>query len=153
VTTELLAFANDSLSQSIPLMGHLGVRLVEVAPGRVAAEMPFEGNGNHVGTMYAGALFSICEVLGGVICTATFDGSKYAPIVKGAEIRYLRPATTPVRAEASLDQATVQQIATDADANGKADFVLDVIATATDGTVVATLRGDYQLRRREQTAQ
>jgi len=148
VTEDFFAAATDQLATAIPLMGKLGVRLVDLAPGRVAAEMPFEGNGNHVGTMYAGALFSVCEVLGGVICTATFDGARYAPIVKGAEIRYLRPATTPVRAEASLDDITVKQVAAAADEHGKADFVLDITATDADGTVVATLRGDYQLRAR-----
>jgi thioesterase domain-containing protein len=148
VTDELLRFANDQLASSIPLMRTLGVRLVDVRRGHVAAEIPFEGNGNHVGTMYAGALFSVCEVLGGVICTATFDASRYAPVVRGAEIRYLRPATTPVRATASLDEATVVRIAGEVDEKGKADFVLDVLATASDGTVVATMRGDYQVRLR-----
>jgi thioesterase domain-containing protein len=150
VTDDLFAAATEHLAAAIPLMERLGVRLVDLGPGRAAAEIPFEGNGNHVGTMYAGALFSVCEVLGGVICTATFDGARYAPIVKGAEIRYLRPATGPVRADASLDDATVKDVGAAADENGKADFVLDVTATGADGTVVATLRGDYQLRRREE---
>jgi release factor glutamine methyltransferase len=39
-------------------------------------------------------------------------------------------------------------VAAAADEHGKADFVLDVTATDADGTVVATLHGDYQLRRR-----
>jgi hypothetical protein len=92
----------------------------------------------------------VCEVLGGVICTATFDGRRYAPIVKGAEIRYLRPATTTVRAVTALDEESVKQVAAAADQHGKADFALEVTATGADGTVVATLRGDYQLRRREE---
>src|SRR5690349_9240299 len=102
MTDELLQAATEHLAAVIPLLGTMGVRVVELGPGRVTTEIPFEGNGNHVGTMYAGSLFTVCEVIGGIISTTTFDGARFAPIVKGADIRYLRPATTTVRASASL---------------------------------------------------
>ena len=148
MTDDLLDSATETIQTLIPLLATMGVRVVELAPGRVSTEIPFEGNGNHVGTMYAGSLFTVCEVIGGIISTATFDGSRFAPIVKGAEIRFLRPATSTVRASASLDEQTVARVTAAADADGKADFPLEITAVDAEGTVVATLRGDYQLRKR-----
>ena len=146
MTDDLLDLATSHLTSLIPVMGHMGVRVLEVAPGRVAAEVPFEGNANHVGTMYAGVLYSVAEVLGGIMGSATFAGGRFATIIKGAEIRYHRAARTGVRSSAVLGEAEIARVAAEAEAAGKADFVLEVEVTDADGTVVATLRGDYQLR-------
>ena len=146
---ELLDAATERLASLIPLMGVLGVRIVDVGPGRVAAEMPLDGNHNHIGTMYAGALFSVAEVLGGVIATATFDGSRFYPVVKGLDIRFLKPVKTGVRAGTAMDDATVSRVRDEAERLGKADYVLEVTVTDEEGTAVARTKGDYQLRRRE----
>ena len=146
MTDDLLDLATAHLTNLIPVLGHMGVRVVEAAPGRVAAEVPFDGNANHVGTMYAGVLYSVAEVLGGIMGPATFDGSRYATIIKGAEIRYLRPARTAVRSRAVLGEAEIARVTAEAEAVGKSDFVLEVEVTDAEGTVVATLRGEYQLR-------
>ena len=148
MTDDYLEQATAVAHQLIPILGRMGLRLVDLAPGRAAAEVPFEGNGNHIGTMYAGVLFSVAEMLGGVLAQATFDGSRYAPIVKGADIRFLRPARTGVRASTALSADEVARVTAAADENGKADYVLETQVVDEEGTVVATLRGDYQLRKR-----
>jgi thioesterase domain-containing protein len=151
VTDELLDAATRRLAQLIPVMGTFGVRVVDVAPGRVATEVPLEGNQNHIGTMYAGVLFSVAEVLGGVIATATFDGTRFYPLVKGVDIRYLKPARTAVRAATTMDEETIGRVLREAEELGKSDYVLEVTVTDEEGTAVARTRGDYQLRRREST--
>jgi len=108
--------------------------------------VPIEGNGNHFGVMYAGVLFTVAEVLGGAIGVASFDNSKYFPLVKDVQIRFRRPAKTVVRSVATLDEATIAATAKEAEANGKADFELDAELTDAEGTVVATTHGLYQLR-------
>ena len=141
-----LDLATDHLTRVIPAVGRMGVRVVEMAAGRAATSVPLEGNANHVGTMYAGVLFAVAEVLGGVTGTATFDATRFATIVKGAQVSYLRPARSLVTARAELDAATVARVAAAAEEVGKADFVLEATVTDAEGTVVATLKGDYQLR-------
>jgi len=145
---ELTNWATERLQSLIPVVGHMGIRVVDVAPGRVATEVPIEGNANHIGTMYAGVLFAVAEVLGGVIATATY-GSDFYAIVKGVEIRYLKPAASTVRASATLDEATTIRVRDETEARGKSDYVLEVEVTDEQGTTVARTRGDYQLRRRE----
>jgi thioesterase domain-containing protein len=148
VSDDILDLATTHVRTAIPVLGHMDLRVVEVGPGVAATEVPFDGNGNHVGTMYAGVLFSVAEVLGGILGTSTFDGSRFAPIVKGADIRYLRPARTGVRARTTLAAEEIARVTAEADANGKADYVLETEIVDEDGTLVATLRGDYQLRKR-----
>ena len=123
------------------------MRFVEARPGFVRATLPFEGNTNHLGTIYAGAIFTLAEVLGGALHLATFDRDRYYPLVRSLTIDFKAPGRGPLSASASLDAAAIAQIAADAEAKGKAAFVLTVEVVGEDGTLVATTRGDYQIRR------
>ncbi|HWB67115.1 MAG TPA: YiiD C-terminal domain-containing protein [Mycobacteriales bacterium] len=138
---------NRHLESSIPLAHGMGIRLVESSRGHAEAEIPMAGNGNHVGTMYAGALFTVAELLGGAIAISTFDTSVYYPIVKDLAITFRRPAMTTVRARATLPADTIDDVINRADEAGKADFVLEAELTDDAGVVVATTRGTYQIRR------
>jgi hypothetical protein len=96
--------------------------------------------------MYAGVLFTVAEVLGGIIPLITFDTTKYFPLVKSLDITFVAMAKSDVRAEATLDDETIARVRDEAAARGKADFTLDAVVTDVDGTTVATTRGLYQLR-------
>src|SRR4051812_19869666 len=98
---------NGIMRMSIPLVGTTRIEVVELRPGYAKAIAPFEGNGNHLGTMYAGVLFTVAELLGGALAAVSFDITRYAPVVKRVEIDFKRPARTDVFAEASLDQPTI----------------------------------------------
>src|SRR5690349_18143234 len=87
---------NASMAETIPVLAHLGVEVTEASRGCAAARVPLQGNGNHVGTMYAGVLFSVAEMLGGALSLATFDPARFYPIVKDLRIEFRRPATSAV---------------------------------------------------------
>ena len=76
----------EATRQSLPMAAQTRVEVVEAERGRVVLRMPLEGNRNHIGTMYAGALFALCEFPGGTPFSTTFDASRDYPIVKGADI-------------------------------------------------------------------
>lgn len=137
---------NGTLGLVIPIAHKMGVEAVEVRRGFAATTVPAEGNGNHFGVMYSGVLFTVAEILGGAIAVATFDNSRFYPLVKDLRITFKHPAKTDVRAEALLDDTEIERIAEEAAANGKSDFELNATITDRDGTVVATTTGLYQLR-------
>ncbi|MBF6349159.1 YiiD C-terminal domain-containing protein [Nocardia flavorosea] len=137
---------NSALEHTIPVAHRMGVQAEEVRPGYAAATVPAEGNGNHFGVMYAGVLFTVGEILGGAIAVASFDTAKFYPLVKDLRIAFRRPATTAVRAEATLADAEIERVSAEAEANGKADFTLRAVLTDVDGVVVAETEGLYQLR-------
>lgn len=137
---------NGAIEFTIPIAHHMGVKVVEAGRGRAAASMPIEGNGNHFGVMYAGVLFTVAEILGGIVALATFDSTRYFPLVKNLDISFVGMAKSDVRSEATLDEQTIQRVESEAEAKGKSDFVLDAVVTDADGQVVAKTHGLYQLR-------
>ena len=136
---------------SVPILEAMGIRVVELRTGFAAAELPPEPNVNHFGVTYAGSLFSVAEMLGGLLSLTTFDLegelAGFVPLVKESTIRFRRPALGVVRASASLSDDEVARVRADALASGKGEFVLEATLTDAGGEVVATTVGTYQLRR------
>ena len=138
---------NAGLESMLPPAHRMGITITEARVGFAAAEVPVDGNTNHIGTMYAGTLFAVAEILGGAISLASFDAGQFYPTVKDVQIRFRRPARSAVRAVTALDEASIARIQAEAEAVGKAEFVLDAELTDEEGTVVANSHGVYQLRR------
>lgn len=141
-----LANAKAALETGIPFVGRSGLRVLELQRGYVRCQMPFAGNGNHVGIMYAGALFTLAELPGGALFLSSFDATRYFPIVKSLDMRFKKPATSDVFVEMRLDDAQIAAISAMADETGKSEFELDGRLTTADGTIVAESHGVYQLR-------
>lgn len=125
-----------------------GVRIVTMERGHVVCQMPLRGNKNHVGTMYAGALFTLAEFPGGVLYLSSFDQKKFFPIVTEMQIKFVAAATSDVTVEFRISEDELLTISDTAMRKGKASFQLLGELKLTDGTVVATTVGDYQLRSR-----
>lgn len=141
-------FLNGFLKATVPrIYDGFGIRIVELETGRAVAALPLATNGNHLGTMYAGALFGVAEVLGGALAINEFDTRDYLPTVKDLQISFRRPARTDIRAEASLDGQTLRRIEAEVEATGKSEFIVDSVLRDTSGVVVATSHGVYQVRR------
>ena len=63
----------DEAVATVPILEAMGIRIVEARPGFAAAELPPEPNVNHFGVTYAGSLFSVAEMLGGVLSLVCFE--------------------------------------------------------------------------------
>jgi thioesterase domain-containing protein len=144
--SELAEFINTGMEYAVPAMYQLGIRVLEVRPGYAVVTVPLAGNVNHFGGMYAGALFGAAELLGGALFFPSFDAARFYPTVKDLQIRYRRPATTDVRAQAELDASTIARMQHEVGTVGKTEFALDAVLTDTARRVVATTRGTYQIR-------
>ncbi len=133
---------------AIPFAGRTGIELVDIRPGYVKMKIPVDINKNHIGTMYAGALFTLAEMPGGALFMASFDFSKYYPIVTEMTIRFRRPATTEITVEATISEEEVQRIQAEAERDGKSVYILEEELKDASGEVVAIARGTYQARKR-----
>jgi thioesterase domain-containing protein len=143
---QLVDAMNGAIESAIPIAHKMGLKVVEARPGFAATTVPAEGNENHFGVIYAGVLFTVAEILGGIIPLITFDTAKYFPLVKNLDIQFVAMAKSDVRAQASLDDETIARVEAEAAERGKADFTLEAVVTDADGQTVATTRGLYQLR-------
>lgn len=136
-----------SAEKPFPFAERTGAKVVELRRGYVKMSMPMAPNINHVGTMYAGALFTLAELPGGVVYFTSFDTRKYYPIVKNMAIRFRRPATTTITVEVSLSEEEIARITDEVEANGKADYAWTCELKDERGEVVAISENLYQLRK------
>ncbi|HDP26325.1 MAG TPA: DUF4442 domain-containing protein [Deltaproteobacteria bacterium] len=135
------------IEATIPIAQKMGVKIVGMRDRYARIMMPLEPNINHIGTMYAGSLFTLGEFSGGVIYAASFDLTRFFPIVKEVSIRFLRLAKTDMHLELELTKEQVEQITREADEKGKADYGLDLKLMDDQGEVCAVVNGTWQLRK------
>jgi thioesterase domain-containing protein len=134
--------------EQIAFVKRSGLKAEVLEPGHVRLCMPLAGNQNHIGSMYAGALFTLAEIPGGALFLTSFDAQRFYPIVKEMNLRFRRPATGDIRVEASLADTEIQRLQKQATEEGKAEYVLELQLTDDSGEVVVQSRGLYQLRTR-----
>lgn len=132
--------------EQIAFVKRSGLKAEILEPGHVRLRMPFEGNQNHIGTLYAGALFTLAEVPGGALFLTSFDARRFYPIVKELNLRFRRPARGDISVDARLGSDGIQRIRQEAEDRGKADYWLELQLIDASGEVVAESRGLYQLR-------
>lgn len=143
---EQLAQLKTYLRAPFPFIERTGIEVLDLGAGHCHARLPLEPNVNHIGTMYAGALFTLAEFPGGAVSIATFDPARYYPIVKDLRIRFTALATTDVDVRVELPQAEIDRVVAEVEHRGKADYSWECELTDAHGTVVARTENLYQLR-------
>ncbi|WP_339523324.1 PaaI family thioesterase [Pseudomonas sp. EA_35y_Pfl2_R111] len=134
--------------EQIAFVQRSGLKAEVLEAGHVRLRMPLAGNQNHIGSMYAGALFTLAEIPGGALFLTSFDAQRFYPIVKEMNLRFRRPASGDIWVEACLTAEEIQQLQKQATELGKAEYVLQLQLTDESGEVVVESRGLYQLRAR-----
>lgn len=146
----VLALVRDGLGGAVPFARHAGVVLDEVGDGAASASLPAaDAVLNHVGTVHAGALFTLAETASGAAMAGAFAPmlGEIRPMVSEATIGYRRPATAPLRASAALEQrgpALRRLLASD----GRVDVGAEVVIADASGREVARFHATWVVTRR-----
>jgi acyl-coenzyme A thioesterase PaaI-like protein len=138
--------ATQFVHASVPAIGRLGVIVDEISPGEVVLRVPIEGNTNHMGTMYAGALFAVAELPGGLLPLVVLGAGRYVPILVEMRVQYTAAARTDVTLRASLPADEVGVLAARADVEGQAQFTLALDGQDASGRTVIRSEASYVLR-------
>ncbi len=136
--------------EQIAFVKRSGLKAETLEPGLVRLRMPLEGNQNHIGSMYAGALFTLAEIPGGALFLTSFDAQRFYPVVKELNLRFRRPATGDIWVEASMAAEEVSRLQEQAELYGKVEYRLDLELTDATGEVVAISQALYQMRKHGQ---
>jgi acyl-coenzyme A thioesterase PaaI-like protein len=142
-----LEIARQLTEEQIAFVKRSGLKAEVLEPGFVQLLMPLTGNQNHIGSMYAGALFTLAEIPGGALFLTSFDVQRFYPVIKEMNLRFRRPATGDIRVEARLAADEIERLQGEANETGKAEYVLELKLVDGSGEVVAQSRGVYQLRK------
>lgn len=140
--------ARQLTEEQIAFVKRSGLKAETLEPGFVRLCMPLAGNQNHIGSMYAGALFTLAEIPGGALFLTSFDVQRFYPLIKEMNLRFRRPATGDISVEARLSDEEIERLQREATLQGKAEYLLELQLTDATGECVAESRGCYQLRTR-----
>lgn len=141
-----LLAVNQLVGTAIPFASRNRFEVVEFRDGYLKGKIPLKSNKNHIGTMYAGALFTLAELPGGILSIFNFD-SNYYPILKELKMTYLKVAKSDVTVEFSLSKSEISRIEKEASENGKSPFTLYGKLKDTEGNIVAESEAHYQVRK------
>jgi thioesterase domain-containing protein len=135
------------LEKAIKIIEKMGMRILDFQKQSVKIMLPKEPNVNHIGTVYAGSLFSLADFAGGVLFYSVFDIRKYYPLLKDVTITFKRPATTDITVETSMTPEQAEGIKKITDETGKADWALDLELKDQQGNVCCIAHANFQMRR------
>ncbi len=139
------------LAASVPMVGFLGIELIEVGPGRGIARLPDDPRiQNHVKAQHAAGLFAVAETASGAAMVgALFQHLAGAtPLAKSAEIQYQRLARGPITATATLPLDQVDAIVAALQSSGRAEFTIAVAMTDADDKAVAAMSVRWHVAKR-----
>lgn len=139
--------AAGMLESIVKIVSAMEIRIVEMWDRHAKVLLPLGPNMNHIGTIYAGSLFTVGEFIGGPIFIASFDYTRFYPIVKAIDIQFKRPAITDVTVETDLSVDQVDAIQREADAQGKADWKMNLEIKDQAGVVCCLVQGIWQMRK------
>ena len=135
---------------AVPFSGFLGIEYGEVGPGHAVLRLADDpAKHNHIGTLHAGALYSLAESASGVAMIAAVADrlAGVTPLAARAEITYRKVARGDVTATARIDDVPGVLAALDADGRVRFPIVVELADAAGDVCAVVTV--DWHLRRED----
>lgn len=104
---------------------------------------------NYVGTMHAGALYTLAETVAGVAADGAAQSVGAYILLRDAQIRYTRRADTDVVASASVDADAMDATRVRFEADARAEMSVEVKVADTDDETVFEGTFNYALRPRK----
>lgn len=142
---ELMEQLRKNVSEGpTPYVNMAGLQAEVVEPRHVRLRLPVEPtHKNHVGIAYAGSEFVLAEIAGGTLFMATYGTDEFVPILKGVDIKFVKPGATDLVADVALTEAEAAEKIAPIRERGRGDFMLDVAVADEAGDAVATFAFNY----------
>ena len=134
---------------AVPFAGFLGIEYVSVGPDEAVLRLADDpAKHNHIGTLHAGAIFSLAESASGIVVVAAIAErlAGVTPLAAKAEITYEKVARGDVTATARIEGGAGPVLETLEEA-GKVRFPVVVDLTDESGEKCASVTVDWHLRR------
>jgi acyl-coenzyme A thioesterase PaaI-like protein len=139
----------EQMGKSVPFANYAGVELLELsATTGVARLVQRPDVSNHIGSVHAGALFTLAEAASGAAMAGVFAQHLMAirPVVSQAKIAYLKVAKGVLLATASLARPPADVLAEFDDA-GQTAFEIAVEVKDESDITVATFTATWNIKK------
>jgi acyl-coenzyme A thioesterase PaaI-like protein len=133
---------------TVPFARHTGVQATDAGRGTSTALLREGPNViNHVGTLHAGALYTLGEAASGIAMAGAVAPLILAvrPVASEAQIRYLKPAKGTITATGKVRE-NVDELVQQLNAVGKVTLTVDVVMQDENGVVVAEMVVTWHVR-------
>lgn len=99
-----------------------------------------ESISNHVGTIHAGAIFTLAETESGHYLQQCFpeQGNKVVAMVRDASIRYKQPASQKIIASATITDEEMEKFNSRFERKGRSTITIDVEVKDIENTLICT---------------
>ncbi len=128
---------------SVDTLQHMGLEILESNDNRLHIRMPKEGNTNHLGGVYAGAIFTFAEFPFGMMYVAKIGLSEMVPVVGEMTIRYLAPANGDLFVDIQVSDEEWDQIVEGTREKGKLKLERSIEVKDADGNVNSIIKATY----------
>ena len=98
---------------------------------------------NHVGIAYAGSEFVLAEIAGGTLFMATYGTDEFVPILKGVELKFLKPGTKDLVVDLFTHSEEAERKIAPVRERGRGDYFLEIPVFDVDGEQVAQMDFNY----------
>ena len=138
------------LSKAVPFANHTGVVIEELAAGTARATLALRPEvSNHIGTMHAGAVFTLAEAASGAAMAGAFADVllELRPVAAEATIAFLTVSQGDLVAEARIFGVPAE-VRAEMDAAGKVSFSVEVTITDAVGVTVSKVMVAWHVSRK-----
>lgn len=142
--------AGDSIAALVPFSGYVGVEVKEFAAGSAVAVLASRPELlNHIGSLHAGALYTLAETASGAAMLSGLGPliADASPLVRSSTTAFRKIAGGPIKATAKMD-APVAETIERFRAEGRVDFKVSVSLTNDQAVEVAFMSFQWSLRAR-----
>lgn len=138
------------ISQKVPVAEFLGLKVEHIEPGHVRVQLPFSRQvQNHLEIVYAGAIFALAEITGGMAMLSVLDTSQFTILIERLNIEFLRPSRRDLWCDVLLDQTLLQNVQAEVKAEGRGKFSIPIQIIDERHRIIASIQADYYLRHRK----
>jgi thioesterase domain-containing protein len=136
------------LHQLVPLIKIMNISVTKFEPENVELRLDEnKDNYNHFGKFYAGALFTLGEVTGGVAMLSRDALRAHLIVARAASIKYLKPIGKTAVATAALPDADAEILLKDLEETGRASKTLPVAIKNADDEIAVEMSVEYYLKK------
>lgn len=139
----------ETIEQAIPFVERAKLRIIHLERGKVTCEIPLEPNKNHMGSLYAGAQFTLADITGGALFLATFDSQTTVPTLKNLTMEFVKPATSDLHLSLQLSTQQIADMTEAVEAEGKAHCELEGQLCDRSSEVIAHMKGTFYILSKE----
>ncbi|MCQ8186587.1 DUF4442 domain-containing protein [Parvularcula maris] len=140
----------QQLASTVPFVGYTGIVIDELGEGTSTCTLEQRHEiSNHLGTQHAGALYTLGETASGAAFTGAFADRimELQPVAAKAEIAYLKLAKGTITAKGLVGE-DIAGLKKRLDEEGRIKFPVTVSLTDASGNEVATMRVEWNVKKR-----